>query len=128
MLLFGHRFIESEKFYKITTQEDIEKTPPNSCVYLSFDEDNIVLYKYLQKNNLRFALHVDTLEALIYAHNLGSDFIVVPSDLAKTAQAIAESYLFDAKILVQITDDNEIEKYAQMGIDGAVYPQGIVTP
>ncbi|MDQ1268226.1 MAG: hypothetical protein QG560_869, partial [Campylobacterota bacterium] len=46
--------------------------------------------------------------------------------LAKTAQNVAESYLFDAKILVMIEDEDEIEELALLAIDGVIFSNAIV--
>jgi hypothetical protein len=126
MLLFGHRFIENEKLYHINTIEDIAKTPANALLFLAFKEKNLELIKYLQTHSLRFALEVINITELIYAQNLGASLIVVPKTLVKTAQDIAENYLFDAKILVHVKQENEIEDYAKMGVDGVLFQEGII--
>ena len=45
--------------------------------------------------------------------------------MAKEIQSIAQHYLFDAQIVVIIKNEDEIEQYAQMGIDGVVFPSAI---
>ncbi|QOP40491.1 hypothetical protein [Sulfurimonas marina] len=126
MLLFGHRFIESESFYHISDIDDIAHTPPSSKLYLAFHEDNLDIINYLQKNSISFALNVQNIRELIYASALGAHYILVPKSLAKTAQNIAENYLFDSKILVHIEDEEEIEELALLGVDGALFAEAIV--
>jgi hypothetical protein len=46
--------------------------------------------------------------------------------LAKTAQNVAENYLFDAKILVLIEKEDEIEELALLGVDGVVFSNTII--
>ena len=126
MLLFGHRFIKSEKFFHIFDIDTIEKTPPSSKIYLDFSEKNLDIIEYLRLNQITFALGVTNINELIYAATLGASYIMVSQDFAKSAQSIAENYLFDAKILVHIKEEQEIEEMALLGIDGAVFPEAIV--
>jgi len=126
MLLFGHRFIESENFYHITSREAIKNTPPSSTLFLEFSETNLDLINYAFKNSVSFALSINNVRELIYASSLNAKFIVVDKELAKTAQSIAENYLFDAKILVTLEDEDEIEEMAMLGLDGAIFSNAII--
>ena len=126
MLLFGHRFINSEKFYHITDIDAIKKTPPSSALYIKFNEENLDIIEYAYANSITFALSVKSVTELIYASALRASYIVVTNDMAKTAQSIAENYLFDAKILTKIDDENAIEEMAELGIDGVIFSNAIV--
>ncbi len=126
MLLFGHRFIKSEKFFHISDVEAVLKTPPRSSVYLEFDEKNLDIIEYLQANTIDFALGTKSLQEVVYASALGAKYIVTDEALCVQAQRIAQEYLFDAKVLVRVMTDEEIEKYAKLGIDGLLYPEAIV--
>lgn len=126
MLLFGHRFIQNESFYAISESEEIVHTPSASTLYLKFQESNLDLIEYLNANALNVALSVKDLTELVYASALGAKYIIVKKELAKTAQKIAESYLFDAKILVRIEDEDEIEEMAILGIDGVLFSNAII--
>jgi len=126
MLLFGHRFIKSDSFYHIFDIDAIQKTPPSSTVYLDFNEENLDIIEHLHLNHINFALGITTLKELIYAAALGASYIMISKKLAKTAQGIAETYLFDAKLLVHIHDEDEIEEMAYLGIDGVIFPEAIV--
>ena len=126
MLLFGHRFIKSESFYHISDIEAVLKTPPSSTIYLEFSQDNLDIIEYLQANKITFALEVGDIIETIYASALGARYIIVKEQIAKEVQAIAEEYLFEAKILVHIDEDSKIERFAKEGIDGVIYPEAIV--
>lgn len=126
MLLFGHRFIKSESFYHISDIEDVSKTPSNSIVYLKFSEENLDIIEYLNNNHIAFALGVKNVTELIYASQLQASFMILSKKMAKTAQNLADNYLFDAKILAQIEEEEEIEELALLGIDGAVFTEAIV--
>ncbi|WP_457748687.1 hypothetical protein [Sulfurimonas sp.] len=126
MLFFGHRFIQSKKFYHVFDIDAIIQTPPSSTIYVEFDEQNLDIINYLQDNKIHFVLKVKNITQLMYASALGASYIHVEQNLAKTAQKIAENYLFDAKILVHVEDENEIEEMALLGIDGVLFAEAIV--
>ena len=126
MLLFGHRFIESEKFYHIRDIDAIKNTPPSSTLFITFKEDNLDIIKHAQKNEVPFALSIENITELIYASALDARYIVLSKELAKSAQDIAETYLFDAKILVNVESEEEIEEFALQGIDGVLFSNAII--
>lgn len=126
MLLFGHSFIKNESFYHITDIDAIERTPSTSSIYIKFEKSNLDLIEYAKKNGVDFALDVQNINELIYASALGAKYIILLKELAKTAQKIAETYLFDAKILVKIEEENEIEEMALQGIDGVIFSNAII--
>jgi hypothetical protein len=126
MILLGHHFIKSETLYHVTDVDAIFKTPPSSTLYIEFSETNLDIINHAHENSVPFALQVQTITELIYASSLEAKYIVVEKKLAKTAQEVAENYLFDAKILVKIHNDSEIEEMAFLSIDGVIYPNAIV--
>lgn len=126
MLLLGHRFIPSESFYHIDSIEAIKNTPPSSTLYLGFSEENLDIIEHANANSIAFMLSVQTITELIYASSLGAKFILVPKELAKTAQDIAESYLFDAKIVLKIADESEIEEMALLSLDAVLFSNAII--
>ncbi|WP_187647256.1 hypothetical protein [Nitrosophilus labii] len=108
--------IKSKKdFCKIETIEEIKNTPPNTTLFFRYD---LELIKYCYDNDLSFAVAVDSIKEAIFANHFGAAYIVVKKDMAKKIQNVANEYLFDAKILVKIVFDWEIEIFAQKGIDG----------
>jgi len=126
MLFFGHKFIKSEKFYHVFDIDAIMQTPASSIIYLEFSEKNLDIITYLRQNSITFTLKIKNITELLYASALGASFIHVEQELAKTAQKIAENYLFDAKILVHVENEDEIEEMALLGIDGVVFAEAII--
>ncbi|WP_345992538.1 hypothetical protein [Sulfurimonas sp. HSL-1716] len=126
MILFGHRFIESESFYHIDDVSSVKKTPSNSLIYLDFNEENLDIIEHLTCNEITFALYVHSIKEVVYAENLGASYIVLDQTLAKDAQKIANEYLFDSKILAHIDNEDEIENLAYQGIDGAIFLKAII--
>jgi len=126
MLLFGHPYINFKPLYHIAEIGDIEHTPPNSTLFLRFEEQNLDLVRHLQHNGLPFALEVESIEELVFAHNFGAKYIVVSAVFAKEAQEVAENYLFDAKILSRLQNEGDLAEKIREGIDGVIYPQAII--
>lgn len=126
MLLFGHPFIDFKPFYHIDEIDEIERTPANSTLFTHFSKTNLDIIKYLQANHLAFALEVKNLSEAVFAHNLRASYIVVRPELAKQVQAVAENYLFDAKVLCRLENEADIEEKIIQGIDGVIYTQAII--
>jgi len=126
MLLFGHPYIDFEPFYHIEEIDEIEHTPANSTLFVHFREANLDIIQHMRQNSLIFALEAATLSEVVYAHNLGAKYIIVKETLAKSAQNVAENYLFDAKILCRLTKEETLDEKISEGIDGVIYPQAII--
>jgi len=126
MIIYGHRFIPSENFYHVVNIDAILNTPPNSTIYLEFNQDNLEIINHASMNGISFALYISNITDAIYASSLGAKYIIVDAEIAKTIQDIANNYLFDTKILVNIEDENEIEELALQGIDGVIFSNAII--
>ena len=126
MIFFGHRFLKSENFYHVLSIEAILNTPPSSTLYIEFSEKNLDIINHVTLNSMPFALHVQNATQVLYASSFGANYIVLSSQLAKTAQGLAENYLFDAKILALIEDENEIEELGFLGVDGVIFSNAII--
>lgn len=126
MLFFGHKFIQNHSFYHVLDIESIMNTPSSSTLYIEFEESNLDIIKHAQLNEIKMAIKVASITEILFASSLEASYIVVDNSLAKDAQKIATEYLFDAKILVLINDDKEIENLALLGVDGVVYSDAIV--
>ncbi len=126
MLIFGHRFILSDSFYHIDSIDDIKDTPSSSILHIEFDESYLEIINFLRDNGITFALSVKNIKELIYASSLGASFILVDNKLSKISNDIANNYLFDAKVLVHIDHEDEIEEIAKIGVDGVIFDNAIV--
>ena len=124
MKIIGHQWIESERFVNIYAKDEIERTISSSILLFEINT-SIGLIHYCQEQELAFAVSVNSITEAIFAHNLNAHYIFVSSSMAKEIQSIAQHYLFDAQIVVIIKNEDEIEQYAQMGIDGVVFPSAI---
>ncbi|AHJ11801.1 hypothetical protein [Sulfurospirillum multivorans] len=124
MILIGHELISSEPFYKVASVEEIAKTPSNAVVLFEFEP---ALSAYCVEQKVTFALHVRHIKELIFANALGASYFVVDKSLALHAQKIADDYLFDGKVLLLSSDENEIEFTASHAIDGILFETGITS-
>ena len=126
MLIYGHRFIDSNSFYHVLDIDSISNTPPSSTIFVEFSEENLNLINHITLNSITLAVEVKDITQLIYASSLGASFIVIQKDLASIAQEIANNYLFDAKVLVKIDDEDDIEELAILGVDGVIFANAII--
>lgn len=126
MQLFGHRFIPSQSFYHVSDVDSISNTPPSSIIHIEFTEENLDIIEHTRANQISSSICAKNITQIIYASSLGASFIIVHPDLAQDAQKVATEYLFDAKILVLIEKEEEIEKFALLGIDGIIFSNAII--
>ncbi len=126
MLLFGHPHVPSEKLYHVSSIEAISHTPSNACLLFNYDPEVFELIEYAQSNAVEFALDISTLKDAIICENLGAKYLLMREEIANDVQKAADTYLFDAKVLVHISDEEKIEALVSEGIDGVIFPQAVV--
>jgi len=119
MKIFGHDWIESERFYAVTSLEEIEKTPANALLKVDVLSHSLPLAKHCQKNQLRYALEVKSIKEAIFANLLNATYVLAEKRLAKELMPIAQNYLFDTQILAYVKEE-EIEEMAKVGVDGVI--------
>ena len=125
MIIIGHPWIESNRFFKVFSIKDIEKSQPRDIVLLEplVDSHNHAIH--CQNNNIPYALVVSTLEDALFANSLGAKYIICEEDDAVMIQPIATEYLFDTRILVLIHSEKEIAKIARANVDGVIFAEAI---
>jgi len=126
MLIFGHPHLASESFYHIDGPEAIASTPPGSTVLFAWNGANLDLVAYCGANGIPFALEAASVKDALFAENAGARFILVDTALARSVQKVAETYLFDAKVLTYIEDEDQMEAMAYEGIDGVVFAEAVI--
>ncbi len=125
MLIIGHPDIPFEPLHYVETVEEIAQTPPNATLWLGPLKKAKPLAKHCQKNRLAYGVMAESVNDALVANALHARYILCAFDLAEQVQPIAETYLFDAKILVPVSEEAEMEAVAQKGIDGVIFPQAI---
>lgn len=126
MLLLGHPHIPHEKLYHVNSIEAISNTPSNSTLLFSYDGEVFELIEHANANGLPFALDVTSLKDAIIGENLDAKYILLDHKIAKSVQNAADTYLFDAKILVHAQNEKSIEELANEGIDGIIFAEAII--
>jgi NAD(P)H-dependent flavin oxidoreductase YrpB (nitropropane dioxygenase family) len=125
MIIIGHPWIQSKKFCKIFSIEDIQKSSAEEIVLLEPLVDSHTYAAYCQQNGIKFAVVANTLDDALFANALGAKYIICEEDDALMIQPIAQEYLFDARILVLIHSEKEISKIARGGVDGVIFAEAI---
>ena len=121
MKIIGHPWIESERFVSVDSIDEIKRSPAASILLFGEIEDSIDMLRYCRDQGLPFAVESDRLNSLLFAHLFGARYIISSGNDVEEFQAVAQHYLFDMEILAAIDDENEIEKYARLGIDGVIF-------
>lgn len=123
MIIVGHSEIPCEKFVRVKSISDIDKTRNNEVVIFSH---NASLARFCKDNEVAFGVMAKSILEAIIAQNLGAKYIIVDSaKLAKKCQKIADEYFFDAKILLVIKSEKSIAKIAESSIDGVVFENAL---
>jgi len=125
MKIIGHNWIESPIFKIINSIEDINKTLAKDILLFNDLDKQIDIIQYSNLNNLSFSIRVKNIKEAILSHNLNASYILVLPEMAKEIQDIAQNYLFDTLVLVEISNENEIEYYAKLGVDGVIFSNSI---
>ncbi len=126
MLIFGHPWVPSPSLKKVFSQEDLAKIEEGEIVLLEPLAEAIQLAHYCREHAIPFAVTVNEIRNALIANALEADFIVCQQEDGIEIQPLAERYLFDAKVLVLIEEEKEIERMARFSIDGVIFPSAIV--
>ncbi len=125
MKIIGHPWIESERFVTVDSVEKITGSPAGSILLFDDLSASIELLHYCQREGLPFALRTEEVKTALFAHALNARYVIAEKVIVQAIQALAQNYLFDTQILVEIQNENEIEKYARMSIDGVIFSAAI---
>lgn len=118
MIILGDAHISCEATAAIKYIEAIAQTQPNSTLLFNY---TLPVLQYCSKNSLPYGVLVCSLKEAIYANALNAKYIVCKRDIAKQIQAVAENYMYDAKVLAIIENNDELEAVANDEIDGVIY-------
>jgi len=118
MIILNDKRFSDEKFCEVKNRIDIENSENNSTLLFQYNEDDINLYKFCQKNGVEFAVEITSITEFIFIHNLGAKYAFCDDiELAKNLQKIADNYLSETKIIIK-APIKKIEKLAILEIDG----------
>ena len=128
MIILGHPDIPFDPLYYVEEIEEIADTPSNSTLWLGPFKETKALAKHCRANGIAYAVMAESVLDALLANALHARYILSERVLAESLQKIAETYLFDAKILVPINDETEMESIAEVGIDGVIFQNAITLP
>ena len=121
MLLFNIPNIDNNTIFSpIQASSDIKSTKANSVVYFTL-KDNYELVKYCNKNNIKFALVIENIREAVFSNALHASFIFTNKALSANVQKIVENYMFDAKNILVLENDDDIDFAITHEIDGVIY-------
>ena len=127
MLILNHPQIAPLNLCYVDSKEAVAKTLPRDFLILNCDNfaNTLKLAKFLQENNTSYAATPASVYEALTLVNLNVRFLLTENlEMAKTIQKLAETYLFDCKILLCVYDtahrQSEIETAANFGIDGVL--------
>ena len=127
MLILNHPQIAPLTLCYVASEEEVEKTLPNDFLILNCDNsaNTLALARLLKENNTSYAAMPTSVYEALTLVNLNVRFLLTEDlEMAKTLQKLAETYLFDCKILLCVYDtahrQSEIETAANFGIDGVL--------
>ncbi|MBN2768993.1 MAG: hypothetical protein JXQ68_07800 [Campylobacterales bacterium] len=123
MLIFGYDLIPSRPWCKVSTQKEVASTSSSTVILLGLNSLDVATY--CKEQNVDFALEVESTKEALIASALGASYLLCAQDVAKEIQAIANEYLWIAKVIVPIENEDELEIVARLGIDGVIFAQSI---
>lgn len=126
MIIIGHKEVKYKPFYFIKGIDDIEVTPPNATVVFEYSKEKLDVCEHCLESGVEFALICDELKDILFASSNGASYVVCDKVNVKEAQKYADEYLFDAKILLYTTKEEDILLCADLGIDGILFEDGII--
>ncbi len=125
MIILGHPDIPFEPLHYVESVEEIAQTPAGATLWLGPYRPTVALARHCRKNGLPYGIMAESLTDALLANALGARYILASEPLASAVQKAAETYLFDAKILVPVTEESELDAVAQAGIDGVIFQNAI---
>ncbi len=125
MIIIGHPWIKSNRFFKVFSIKGITKSQADDIILLGPLVDSHEYAVHCQANAIPFAIVVNNLDDALFANALGAKYIICEEDDALMIQPIANEYLFDTRVLVLIHSEKEISKIARGGVDGVIFADAI---
>ena len=123
MIILNDSRFSDEIFIEAKNLDDIKNSPNNSTIIFKYNENDLELYKFCQKNNIRYGVEIDSIKEFIFISNLNATYAMCNNlKLAKILQKIVDNYILETKIVIKSHIEN-IEEIALNEID-AIFIQG----
>ncbi len=121
MLLFGHHSVPVQPFYPVKSDNDIDKTPSNSTIYIEYSIESLEVVRRAVSSGVAVAIKVNSVVEAIVSENLGVKYLISEFELSKEIEEVVDNYLFVSRNLSIIDVEDDILKLASAKIDGAVF-------
>ncbi len=123
MIILNDSRFSDEIFIEAKNLDDIKNSPNNSTIIFKYNENDLELYKFCQKNNIRYGVEIDSIKEFIFISNLNATYAMCNNlKIAKILQKIVDNYILETKIVIKSHIEN-IEEIALNEID-AIFIQG----
>ena len=126
MIIVGHKWIKSSRFFKVFSLEDIKRSQAGDVLLFEPLVDSHLFAAHCQEHDIPYAVAVSSLNDALFANALEAKYIICEEEDALMIQPIGQEYLFDTRVLVLIHTEKEIAKIARAGIDGVIVASAIV--
>jgi hypothetical protein len=123
MIILNDSRFSDEIFFYATSLEDISNAQNNSTIIFKYSETDLNIYKFCKKNNIPYAVEINSLKELIFISNLDAKYALCELNIASELQKFADNYLTNTKIIVKSHISN-IEILAKQEIDGIFILKG----
>ena len=125
MIIIGHPWVESQVFRKTSSLAEIKASTSSEILLFDSLLTSQDLVQYCYKNTIAYAVEVASLKEAVFANALEAKYLLCSKAQAKEIQEMAQEYLFDTRVLVKITNEDEIDAIAKLGIDGVIFKEAI---
>ncbi len=130
MLILNHPLITPLKIIYADSKETITHSLSRDFLLLCCKDfqETLNLAQFCSQNNLDYAAFITSIKEALFLVNLNARFLLcVNLEFAQKVQKLAESYLFDTKILLCLKEndwknqEDKLEYIALCGIDGVIF-------
>ena len=119
MLILNHSVVSPLEICVVDSLQDIQDSLPSAFLILRGD---LTIAHFCYHNGLDYASVIQIIKEALLLVNLGVKFLICEDlEMAKELQNLAENYLFDAKVLLCIKEEEEMLEIAKLGIDGVIF-------
>ena len=119
MLILNHSVVSPLEICVVDSLQDIQDSLPSAFLILRGD---LKIAQFCYQNGIDYASVIQNIKEALLVVNLGGKFFICEYlEMAKELQNLAENYLFDAKVLLCIKEEEEMLEIAKLGIDGVIF-------
>lgn len=119
MLILNHSVVSPLEICVVDSLQDIQDSLPSTFLILRGD---LKIAQFCYQNGIDYASVIQNIKEALLLVNLGVKFLICEDlEMAKELQNLAENYLFDAKVLLCIKEEEEMLEIAKLGIDGVIF-------